>query len=207
MNIEKIRNLSPKTINTIVESKGLHTEGLTQDMVDYILQLNRASELLKSPDCDGSQLSVARVLQAEFPTLSLRTARRRVSDCIAYLYSEADNTADNWHEFYADKMDMLGRAAEQNGDLEAARRCYQQAHDYRIQAAEGRIEPDRVQFKRILVSPDVDAERMGLGTEGLRELMQHAADIIQKSAIPQKEKERTLREIELETGIEDVNFE
>lgn len=208
MNIEKIRSLSPLTINRVVETQGRDTCSLPAEDIQYILQLNRASELMRDHEqVDGSQLSVARALQREFPALSLRTARRRVADCISYLYSDSSNTPEEWHEFYADKMDMLAQIAEQNGNIESARRCYQQAHDYRELAAAGRVAPERVRFKRILVSPDVDASRMGLGGEGIRDLLRRANKIIDESNIPQKEKERLRRETELETGIEDVSFE
>lgn len=207
MNIEQLRNLDPKTISLVIRDHGSNTHGLSPDLADYLLQINRAAELMRSTDSDGSQLSVARLLQQDYPDLSLSTARRRVSDAVAYLYQQTGNTAEQWHEFYADKMDRLAQQAEQNGDLESARRCYQQAHDYRTLAAEGRVDPERIRHKRILVSPDVDASRMGLGSSGLRELYRQAADIISQAQIPQKEKERTLRDIELETGIEDINLD
>lgn len=207
MNIEQIRNLPPATILQVVESKGTSTAGLPPEMVQYILQLNRASELMRSDETDGSQLACARLLQKEFPQISLRTARRRMADAITYLFSDEDNTPEQWHAFYADKMDRLGHAAEQNQDLSTAMKCYAEAHEMRVQAAAGRVDPERVRYKRILVSPDVQSGRMGLDDTGMRDLMQQAYQIIDKSNIPQREKERLRRETAMETGIEDAAFE
>lgn len=206
MNIEQIRNLPPSVILQVVESKGRTAAGLSAEMVQYILQLNRASELMRSAETDGSQLACARLLQQEFPQISLRTARRRMADAITYLYSEEDNTPEQWHAFYADKMDRLGHAAEQIKDFSTAMKCYSEAHEMRVLAAAGRVDPERTRFRQILVSPDVQAGRMGLDETGMRELLRKANQIIDRSNIPQREKERIMQETQLETGIEDADF-
>lgn len=206
MNIEQIRNLPPATILQVVDSKGTNTAGLPPEMVQYILQLNRASEIMRSDETDGSQLACARLLQQEFPQISLRTARRRMADAITYLFSEEDNTPEQWHAFYADKMDRLAHAAEQSNDLSTAMKCYAEAHEMRVQAAAGRVDPERTRFRQILVSPDVQAGRMGLDETGMRELLRKAGQIIDRSNIPQREKERIRQETQLETGIEDAEI-
>ena len=211
MNIAELRNLPAKTINVIIESHGANTLGCTPEQVAYILQLHRATELLR-PDNreegnDGSQLAAARLLRKDFPDISLRTARRRIGDAVTYMYADQNNTAEDWHLFYADKMEALGRRAESDGDMTTAMRCYSQAHDYRVLASEGKVDPERIQHKRILVSPDVQTSRMGLDDTGMRDLMQHAYRLIEQSSIPQREKERLRKETQLETGIEDAEFE
>ena len=204
MTIEQIRNLPPGTVNTVVRTKGTDAAGLTAEQVQYLLQINRAAELLNDPATDGSQLAMARQLQSEFPDISLRTARRRISDAVAYLYTDQQNTPEQWHELYADKMDALGRKAEEAGDISTAMKCYQQAHDLREKAAGARVDPALTQFRQIIVSPDLDNSRMGLNDSGMRALMQQAYELIDRSNIPEKEKQRLRQETLLETGIEEL---
>lgn len=205
MNLEQIRNLPPKTVNLVLQSGGRDAAGLPPEAVQLLLQINRAAELMRSDETDGSQLAVARLLQQEFPDISLRTARRRVADCITYLYSDETGTPEQWHAFYADKMDRLGRAAETAGDSATAMRCYQQAHDYRVEAAAGRVDPERTRFRQIIVSPDLEMQRMGLDDAGIRALMQDAYRLIEQSDLPEKEKERLRQEAALETDYELVD--
>ena len=173
----------------------------------YAYQVKRAYELFTGPESDGTITGAAEQLQKEFPTISLRTARRRVSDGINLIHSEMDTTAETWYELYADKMDRLGKLCEQNGELEAARRSYEIALEYHVKAAAGRVDPERIKFKRMLVSPDVQGERLGLGGTGMRELIRKSKQLIELSGLSQKEKERVLADLELEASIEDVNYE
>ena len=205
---DQVRNIAPKTINAIVASKGQDTCGLPAELADYIWQLSRAYELFTGQESDGSMLSAARALQREFPAISISTARRRVSDSITLMHSGADNTPEEWYEFYADKMDRLGKLCEQNGELEAARRSYEQALEYRVKAAAGRVDPERIKYKRLLVSPDVQADRLGLGGAGMRELLRKSRQLIEQSGLSAKDKERLLQDLELETGqIEDIEYQ
>ena len=203
MTLDQIRNLPPGTVNTIVRSQGTNAAGLTPAEVQFLLQLSRAAELLNDPEQDGSQLAMAKQLQHEFPDISLRTARRRIADAVTYLYSDQQNTPEQWHELYADKMDALARKAEEAGDIATALKCYREAHDLREKAAGARVDPALTQYRQIIVSPDVMNERLGLNDTGMRQLMSQARELIQRSNLPEKEKERLNRETLLETGIEE----
>ena len=207
MKIDQLQNLSPKTINTIVASHGKDTCGLSPEMAEYIWQLTRAYELFTGDNSDGSMLSAARLLQQEFPAISIATARRRISESVSLMHSGSENTAEEWLDYYADKMDRLGKLCEQNGELEAARRAYDQAREYRCTAAAGRVDPERVKFRRILVSPDVQLERLGLGSDGIRELLRRSAVLIESSNLSTKDKERVIDDLKLEMGVEDVEYE
>ena len=104
-------------------------------------------------------------------------------------------------------MDHLANMCEKNGELEAARRSYEIACEYRTKAAAGRVDPERIKYRRMLVSPDVQAARLGLGGEGMRELLARGKRLIEESGLSNKDKERILQELEMETGIEDVAYE
>lgn len=204
MTIEQIRNLPPATINTVIRSRGTDTAGLSLSEAQMLVQLNRAAELMNEPESEGSQLALARRLQQEFPQISLRTARRRIADAVTYLYSDQQNTPEQWHELYADKMDNLGKKAEEQGDLSTALKCYQQAHDLREKAAAARVDPALTAFRQIIVSPDIPSERLGLDENGMRKLMQQAYELIDSSSLPDKEKQRLRQETLLETGMDDI---
>ena len=207
-NIEQIRNLSPKTINLIVSSKGEKVGDATPEIAMHVLQLTRAYEIFTGAESDGTIMGAAQSLQKEFPSISIATARRRISESIALIHSGMDsNTPDVWLEFYADKMDKLGHLCEKNGELEAARRSYEIACEYRTKAAAGRVDPERIKFKRMLVSPDVQAARLGLGGTGMRELIARGKQLIEESGLSNKDKERVLSELEMEAGIEDIDYE
>lgn len=205
---DQVRNIAPKTINAIVASKGKDACGLPEELAEYIWQLSRAYEIFTGSESDGSMLSAARTLQKEFPTISISTARRRVSDSITLMHSGAENTPEEWYEFYADKMDRLGKLCEQNGELEAARRCYDQALEYRVKASAGRVDPERIKYRRLLVSPDVQADRLGLGGAGLRELIRKSRELIEQSGLSAKDKERVMQDLVLEAGhVEEVEYQ
>lgn len=206
-NIEQIRNLSPKTINTIISTKGEKIGDATPEIAMHVLQLTRAYEIFTSPESDGTIMGAAQLLQKEFPTISIATARRRISEGIALIHSEMDATPEQWYMFYADKMDKLGFLCEKNGELEAARRSYEIACEYRAKAAAGRVDPERTKYKRMLVSPDVQAARLGLGGAGMRELIARGKQLIEESGLSTKDKERVLKELEMEAGIEDIEYE
>ena len=206
-NIEQIRNLDPKTVSTIVQTKGQQLGNASPEMAEYILQLTRAYEIFTGSESDGTIMGAAQKLQNEFPQISIRTARRRVSESISYVHSQMDNCPEEWLEFYADKMDHLANMCEKNGELEAARRSYEIACEYRTKAAEGRVDPERTKYRRMLVSPDVQAARLGLGGTGIRELLARGKQLIEESGLSNKDKERVLQELELETGIEDIDYE
>ena len=206
-NIEQIRNLSPKTVNMIISTKGEKIGDATPEIALYVLQLTRAYDIFTGAESDGTIMSAAIQLQKEFPTISLRTARRRISESIALIHSEMDTTPEQWLEFYADKMDRLGSLCEKNGELEAARRSYEIACEYREKAAAGRVDPERIKYKRMLVSPDVQAARLGLGGAGMRELLARGKQLIEESGLSNKDKERVENELEMEAGIEDIDYE
>ena len=205
-NIEQIRNLDPKTLNIIVSTKGEKIGDATPELAEKVLQLTRAYEIFTGPDSDGTIMGAAQQLQKEFPSISIATARRRISESISLIHAEMGNTPDVWLEFYADKMDKLGHLCEKNGELEAARRSYEIACEYRTKAAAGRVDPERTKYRRMLVSPDVQAARLGLDS-GMRELLARSKQLIEQSGLSAKDKERVISELELETGIVDVEYE
>lgn len=205
-NIEQIRNLDPKTLNVIVSTKGEKIGDATPELAEKVLQLTRAYEIFTGQDSDGTILGAAKLLQKEFPSISIATARRRISESISLIHAEMGNTPDVWLEFYADKMDRLGSLCEKNGELEAARRSYEIACEYRTKAAAGRVDPERTKFRRMLVSPDVQAARLGLDS-GMRELLARSKQLIEQSGLSAKDKERVINELELEAGIVDVEYE
>ena len=59
----------------------------------------------------------------------------------------------------------------------------------------------------MLVSPDVQAARLGLGGAGMRELLARGKQLIEESGLSNKDKERVLNELEMEAGIEDIDYE
>lgn len=205
--LDQIRNLDPKTVSIIKQTKGEQLGTATPEIAQYILQISRAYEIFNGPESDGTIMSAAIQLQKEFPQISIRTARRRISESISYVHSQTDTCPEEWLEFYADKMDKLGHLCEKNGELEAARRSYEIACEYRTKAAAGRVDPERIKFKRMLVSPDVQAARLGLGGAGMRELIARGKQLIEESGLSNKDKERVLSELEMEAGIEDITYE
>jgi hypothetical protein len=205
--LDQIRKLDPKTVSIIRQTKGQQLGTATPEMAQHILQISRAYDIYTGTESDGTIMSAAIQLQKEFPQISIATARLRVSESVSYVHSQMDTCPDEWLEFYADKMDRLGHLCEKNGELEAARRSYEIACEYRVKAAAGRVDPERIKYRRMLVSPDVQAARLGLGGTGMRELLARGKQLIEESGLSSKDKERVLNELELEAGIEDIDYE
>ena len=92
--LDQIRNLDPKTVSIIKETKGQQIGAASPEVAQYILQISRAYEIFTGPDADGTIMGTAIQLQKEFPQISIRTARRRVSESISYVHSQMDTCPD-----------------------------------------------------------------------------------------------------------------
>jgi len=127
----------------------------------YILHLDKASELF---NLKGNITDICKELQLAFPEddLSFSTAKNRVFNAINFFH--LNNTVRNeaWDHYYADRLEALGKKAEDaydadpakfSGNIQEARRCYERAHALRTKKDENAVDPELLRPKEFLMNP------------------------------------------------------
>lgn len=190
-NLAKIEKLPIEIIEHF--RKTGDASGMSDDIKKYIIQLDRAIEIVKY---EGNITQAAKQLKSEYPTelFSIETAKRRIYSAINYFH--LNNTVKNeaWNNYYADKMENLAKLAIVMNNITEARRCFEKAKAFRTDKDENVIDPDKLKLKDFLISPDVDPERLGLTEVSLKNLWVNAEEFINKLDLDPKEKERLLKE-------------
>ena len=69
------------------------------------------------------------------------------------------------------------------------------------------MDPERVKFKHILVSPDIQLPRMGIKPQGLLNAHKTLIKFINERDIPDVEKQRLIGEASREMNVQDVEHE
>ena len=171
-----------------------------------ILQLEKANNLLK---VKYSIRRAAYELMKEYPELSFSTAKERVADAINYFHHNVNVSNQAWDSHYADIFDELAARCELRGDMMEARRNRIKAHELRTIRNEDVIDIDKIQPIKILITPDIAPERIGLKEHNLKQLWVESKEMIKKYDINSEEKNKTIKEVALALGVEpeDIDFE
>lgn len=199
--IERVKKLPAGIVENFLNDRYPEKYGIPAELADYILQLNSANNIHKK---NGSITEAAIALRKEYPTLSLATCRQRIYDSINFLNSSSTVTAEAWNLYFADEMMKLRDLNIISRDFKEARICLEKAKEYRIEASANIIDPDRIKFKPQIVSPDIEIERMGIKKQGLLGAYNKAMKLIDERDIPQEEKARLRKEVEIELNITTV---
>lgn len=202
--IDQIQKIPPSVIEQFLVSKDAAKFGIPQLVADYIIELNDATNIHKK---HGSITDAARALQKLHPNLSISTCKQRISDSINYLHSDMTVTAEAWNLYFADEMMKLRDLNILKRDFKEARINTEKAKEYRIAASQNIINPDRIRFKRQIVSPDIVLERMGIKPEGLLNAWEKIKKIIDDRDMSEPEKDRLRKEAGTELNIQEVDYE
>lgn len=202
--IEHLQKLSPEIVERFLEVRDPELLGIPPKLGDYILQINEASNLHRT---NHSITECAKKLQKSYPELSIHTCKSRIYDAINYLNSECTVTSEAWYLYYADMFMKLFEVNLVGHNFREARTCLQKSCEYRIKASANAIDPERIQFKHQIVSPDIEIERMGIKKNGILEAYRKAMGIISKQDATDKEKQRQIDEVMQELNIKDADYE
>lgn len=177
------------------------------ELQKYITQLDRAVELFR---VNGNISTVAKTIMAEFANdkLSFNTARNRVYDAINMFY--LNNTVKNlaWDMYYADKFEDLARVALAADNITEARRCFEKARELKTKHDESAYDPEKLRPAIILVGPDYNNERLGIGKYNKKELWPELQQLIKNVPdIGEEDKTRLLNETALELGIDTIDID
>lgn len=202
--IEYLQKLSPEIVEIYIETRDAKKLGISQQLADYILQINEASNLNKRY---SSITECARQLQKSYPKLSIHTCKKRIYDAINYLNSDCTVTSESWYLYFADMHMKLFEIALVSNDLKEAKSSLAQACEYRIKASENAIDPNRIKFKPQIVSPDIELERMGINKQGVLGSYKKALTIIHALDTNDTEKKRLIQEVERELNVNEASYE
>lgn len=202
--IEHLNRLPPEVVERFLETREAKPLGIPDNLANYILQINEASNLHRT---NHSITECAKKLRQSYPELSIHTCKSRIYDAINYLNSDCTVTSEAWLLYYADMFMKLFEVNLIGHNFREARTCLQKSCEYRIKASANAIDPDRLKFKPQIVSPDIELERMGVKRKGLLEARRRALEIISKQDFSDSEKSRLLGEIDRELNIEDTAHE
>lgn len=167
-----------------------------------IIQLDRAINLLRV------KFSVSRAaaeLMKEFPELSYSVAKERVADAVNYFHHNMKVSNQAWDQLYADRFDELAHRCELKGDMMEARRNRIYAHKLRTERNEDVFAIDGIQPVKMMISPNITAERLGLEEFNLKEMWKDTKIMISKFDINSKEKNKVIREAALGLGMDTVD--
>lgn len=202
--IEQVKKLPLGVLEAFLQDRSAEKYGIPPAIADYILQINAAQLIHKK---NASIAEAAIKLQKEFPNLAISTCRSRIYDSINFFNTASTVTADAWNLYFADEMMKLRDLNIINQDFKEARICVEKAKEYRLEAASGLVDPDRIKFKPQIVSPDLELERMGIQKKGLLASYKKAIKIIEERDIPEAEKSRIKGEVDRELNIQTIEVD
>lgn len=179
-------------------------EGIPEKVKEFIDILDRAAEIFNT---EKNIARAARMLQGDFD-IAFQTARQRIYDAINYFHLNNTVKEEAWHNFYADYFENLAKLALAKDDLTEARRNVERAMSARIKAASIHIDPDQLQPKDQMLTPDITNERLGLPDVNLKKIWNDTEEFIDNLNISNEKKEEVKNEARENLGIpEDVDHE
>lgn len=180
---------------------------LSEEMQQYILQLDRAVEI-RTAEHEHNIMRAARRLRETFPEISLSTAKNRVYDAINYFHLNSTVKAEAWCNYYADRLEDLAKLAIAANNITEARRNIERSKDFRLEASKLAIDPNEIQPHTFLVSPEVDPSLLGLEEFNLGRLWSETRKFIKDLPIDQRDKRTALNDAAMALNrTEDVDYE
>jgi len=203
--IEEVNKLPVKVVEEFLQDRDEKKYGIPHVLACYIIELNDAVECHKK---NGSITNAAKALQSRHRHLSISTAKQRIYDSIKYLQVQSNVTASEWYMYFADEMMKLRDINLLKRDIKEARVCEMLALQYRIKASANIIDPNRLKYKPLIISPDLEKDRMGIKTSGgILNAYRKLLTIIEQRDVPESEKLRLKDELERELNIKDSDYE
>lgn len=202
--LTSVDKFSPEAIALFMKTK--QSDVIPVKVQRMILQLDRANSLLR---VKFSITRAAHELMKEFPELAYSSARERIADAINYFHHNIKVSNQAWNQLYADRFDELAHKCEMRGDMMEARRNRIKAHELRTKDNENIIDIDGLEPIKVMISPDVTPERLGLEEQNLKLLWKETTVMIKKMDLNKEEKNTLIREAGMSMGTdpEDVEFE
>lgn len=202
--IEHLQKLPVEVVERFLEIRDAKKTGIPQELADYILQVNEASNLHRRYQ---SITECAKRLQKVYPKISIATCKSRIYDAINYFNSDCSVTSEAWNNYFADQMMKLAEVNLVAHEMREVRVCFEKARAYRIAASANAINPDRIRFRPQIVSADMELSRMGIKKKGLLDAYRKAVKLIENRDISLSDKERLKTELETELGITEADYE
>ena len=201
--LEKLQSLSPDLVDRFLKTR--HSDGISIQMQDYILHLNAVPAIMHHTG--ASMTRIVKELQKQFPDLTFSTARERYYDAMNFFNVDDNISADAWDNYYADKMEDLGRLCIAEDRLDTAKRCFDRAHELKTQSAE-RIKPSEWKVPVFIVTNRINPEALGFKKKALYDIARKSEagfynNLINSLQTTESEKER----LKQEADIVDVEFE
>ena len=196
-----IKQLDKIDIDIVIDfRKTGESKAITPEMQAYILQIDKAAELLRV-ESNITRCSKRLINTPAGKNLTYRAAQARVYDAINYFY--INNSVKNaaWDMYYADRLEDFARKCERIGLqerdgrlLKESRLALQCAHGYRTNKDENAIDPEDLIVKDQLLSPDITSDRLGLKQYDLNDLWKKGITLIKKFPITDKETKTITKE-------------
>jgi len=201
--LEKLHEIQPDLLQNFLKTR--KSAAISEDLQTYILRINAVPSIMHH--VGASMTRVVRELIKQFQDLNFSTARDIYYDAMNFFHIDDSITVDAWDNYYADKMEDLARLSIAMNNINAAKRCYDKAHEYRTTAAQ-RIKPADWDVPVFIITNKIKHQDLGYEKKSLHDIVRKDengfyVNLINSLETTDKEKKRLIREAE----ITDVDYE
>lgn len=204
---EKLERLHPEIIQNYFNSG--NPSGIPPEVISYIEKIDKIPELYRR---HGSPSRTAQELKRLYPDLfpSQNTARALVYLAINHFHLNSSVKNQAWDNLYADRFDELAQIEVKNGNIEAAKRIYNEAHRLRTIRNDDAIDTDKLRPLIQVISPQVTPEMLELdGDYDLKTMWTDVKGFVNHRLkhVENEQKQAILREAANNLNIDDTDFE
>lgn len=204
---EKLERLHPEIIQNYFNSG--NSSGIPPEVISYIEKIDKIPELYRR---HGSPSRTAQELKRLYPELfpSQNTARALVYLAINHFHLNSSVKNQAWDNLYADRFDELAQIEVKNGNIEAAKRIYNEAHRLRTIRNDDAIDTDKLRPLIQVISPQVTQEMLDIdGDYDLKTMWTDVKGFVNHRLknVDTEQKRAILREAGKNLNIDDADFE
>lgn len=162
--LEQVKSIPVKVLEEFVKSG--RSEIIPIEVQEYINQLNTVSAIRKEEKFHNIT-RLAEHLMRRYPGLSIRTAKNRVYDAMAFFHVHDPISNAQWSEIYAEKMEDIAQMCIAKGKEETAVKALDLAYLYRTRD-NNEIDPDKLKPPTFIISHIITAQDLGFESNNLK---------------------------------------
>ena len=204
---ETLERLHPEVIQNYFDTG--KQSGIADEVIRYIEKIDKIPELYRRHQ---SPTATSRELMKLFPDLftSFKTAQALVYAAINHFHLNNSIKNQAWDSLYADRFDELAQIEIKKQNIEAAKRCYAEAHRLRTLRNDDSLDVEKLRPIVQVISPEVTASMLDIdGNYSLKEMWTDVRVFVKHrlKGVTDEQGTAILHEAAKTLNIEDADFE